>query len=85
MGKSQTVLEMVTMNTQLIVPMKNLKILRLLYNRNFENTEYYKDLWTCKNQLGRFFCTAKMHKFDSLSDITVDNLKLRPIIDHRSV
>ena len=33
------------------------------------------------NQPGRFFATAKTHKFTSLNDITVENLKLRPIID----
>ena len=33
------------------------------------------------NQPGRFFATAKTHKFDSYNDITIDNLKLRPIID----
>ena len=33
------------------------------------------------NQSGRFFATAKTHKFTSLNDITVENLKLRQIID----
>ena len=34
------------------------------------------------NQPGRFFATAKTHKFDSVNDITtLDKLKLRPIID----
>ena len=33
------------------------------------------------NQPGRFFATAKTGKFTSLNDITVENLKLRPIID----
>ena len=33
------------------------------------------------NQQGRFFATAKTHKFPSLIDITVENLKLLPIID----
>ena len=33
------------------------------------------------NQPGRFFSTAKKHKFTSLNDITVENLKLRRIID----
>ena len=33
------------------------------------------------NQLGRFFATAKTHKFTSLNDITAENLKLHPIID----
>ena len=33
------------------------------------------------NQPGRYFVTAKTHKFDSVNDITLDKLKLRPIID----
>ena len=33
------------------------------------------------NQPGRFFATAKAHKFDSVNDITLDKLELRPIID----
>ena len=33
------------------------------------------------NQLGRFFATAETHKFESVSDITLEELKLSPIID----
>ena len=33
------------------------------------------------NQPGRFFATAKTHNFTSLNDITVENLKLLPILD----
>ena len=33
------------------------------------------------NQLGQFFATAMMHKFESTSDITLEQLKLHPIID----
>lgn len=33
------------------------------------------------HQPARFFATAKTHKFENFDDITVDNLKLRPIID----
>ena len=32
------------------------------------------------NQPGRIYVTAKTHKFNSLVDINVDNLKFRPII-----
>ena len=32
-------------------------------------------------QPGKFFVTAKTHKFTSLNDIVVENLKLRLIID----
>ena len=33
------------------------------------------------NQPGRFFATAITHTFTSLNNITVENLKVRPIID----
>ena len=33
------------------------------------------------NQLARFFGTTKTHKFDTIEDINVKDLKLRPIID----
>ena len=33
------------------------------------------------NQPGRFFATAKTHKFESISEITLEQLKLRHIID----
>ena len=33
------------------------------------------------NQPARFFVTAKTHKFKSLEEINVDQLKLRPISD----
>ena len=33
------------------------------------------------NQQGRIFATAKTHKFDSVNDITLNKLKLHPIID----
>ena len=33
------------------------------------------------NRPVRFFATAKKHKFKSLEEINVDQLKLRPIID----
>ena len=33
------------------------------------------------NQTGQFFATTKKHKFKSISDITLEQLKLRPIYD----
>ena len=37
------------------------------------------------NQPDRFFATAKTHKFTSLNDITLENLKLRPITFNRDM
>ena len=49
--------------------------------RHFKRSEHYDQMRPVSNQPGRFFATAKTHKFTSLNDITVENLKLRPIID----
>ena len=32
------------------------------------------------NQLGLLYGTAKTHKFNNIADVTIDNLKFRPII-----
>ena len=52
----------------------------ILY-RNFRNYERYKDIKPDSNQPVRLYGTAKTHKFEFLEDITVGNLKFRPIID----
>ena len=49
--------------------------------RNFKKHKHYDEMRPVNNQPGRFFATAKTHKFDSLDDVTLENLKLRPIID----
>ena len=49
--------------------------------RHFYKHEHYEEMRPRSNQPGRFFATAKMHKFESISDITLEQLKLRPIID----
>ena len=49
--------------------------------RNFHNYECYKDMKPDSNQPTRLYGTAKTHKFETLEDITVANLKFRPIID----
>ena len=49
--------------------------------RHFYKHEHYEEMRPRSNQPGRFFATAKTHKFESISDITLEQLKLRPIID----
>ena len=49
--------------------------------RHFKKSEHYDQMRLVSNQPGRFFATAKTHRFTSLNDITIENLKLRPIID----
>ena len=48
---------------------------------NFHNYERYKDIQPDSNQLAHLYGTAKTHKFETLEDITIVNLKFRPIID----
>ena len=48
---------------------------------NLYKREQYENMRPKSNQPGRFFPTAKTQKFDSVNDITLDQLKLRPIID----
>ena len=49
--------------------------------RHFYKTKYYDGMRPVSNQPARFFATAKTHKFDTIEDINVKDLKLRPIID----
>ena len=48
---------------------------------NFRTHSQYQKMRPTSNQPGRFFATAKTHKFNSYEEINVNNLKLRPIID----
>ena len=43
--------------------------------RNFHNHERYEDMKPDSNQPARLYGTAKTHKFETLEDITVANLK----------
>ena len=49
--------------------------------RNFKKHPFYNKMRPHSNQPGRFFATAKTHKFNSYDEITADNIKIRPIID----
>ena len=49
--------------------------------RNFKDKfARYEDMRPVSNQPGRIYATAKTHKFNSLDEINIDNLKFRPII-----
>ena len=60
---------------------KNYHDFRTFYYRNFHYYERYKDMQPDSNQLARLYGTAKTHKFETLEDVTVANLKFRPVID----
>ena len=40
----------------------------------------YEDMRSISNQPGKIYATAKTHKFDSLENITIQNLKFHPIV-----
>ena len=54
----------------------DLKKFQDFLRRNFKD----KDMTPVSNQPGRSYATAKTHKLNSLYEITVENLKFRPII-----
>ena len=60
---------------------KNLHNFQTFLYNNFKTHSLYQKMRPISNQPGRFFATAKTHKFESYDDITKDNIKLRPIID----
>ena len=53
---------------------------QFLYN-NFRDHKEYEKMRPVSNQPARLFATAKTHKFQSFDDITLEDLKLRPIVD----
>ena len=61
--------------------LKKLESFQSFLYRHFKDIPYYKQMLPSSHQPGRFFASAKTHKFDNLNHINVTNLKLRPIID----
>ena len=49
--------------------------------RHFYKTKCYDGMRPVSNQPARFFANSKTHKFNTIEDIYVKDLKLRPIID----
>ena len=60
---------------------KDLSNFQSFLYRHFKNNKYYNDMRPQSNQPARFFESAKTHKFNNIDDITVEDLKLKPIID----
>ena len=59
----------------------NLKRFQDSLYRHFKDKKCYDEIHLVSNQPARFFATAKTHKFKSLEEINVDQLKLLPIVD----
>ena len=51
---------------------------RVFLKNNFKGSDFYNKIWTCRNQSGRLFYTAKPRQF---ANLTIENLKLKPIIN----
>ena len=51
-----------------------------LYRKFYGKYEHYEKILLISNQPGQLYGTAKTHKFSSIEDITLENLKFRPII-----
>ena len=67
---------------QVILPTHaDLKHFQDFLYRYFRDENCYDEMHPVSNQPTRFFVTTKSHKFHSLEEINVDQLKLRPIID----
>ena len=49
--------------------------------QNFKNSPHRSQMPPSSLQAARFFATAKTHKLENINDITIDKLKLHPIID----
>ena len=60
--------------------LSDLKNVQDFLRRNFKDKFiHYEDMRPVSNQPGRLYATAKTHKFNSLDEITAENLKYRPI------
>ena len=58
----------------------DLKLFKSFLYRNFRKYEHYEEMIPKYNQQGQLYDTAKTHKFTNIDEITIDNLKFRPII-----
>ena len=57
-----------------------LKNFKAFIYRNFKKYEHYEKMCAPSNTPAQLYGTAKTHKFDNISNITVESLKFRPII-----
>ena len=49
-------------------------------NRHFQSYKHFERMKSSSNTPAQLYSTTKTHKFENISDITVDSLKFRPII-----
>ena len=61
--------------------LRDLKLFQDFLRRNFKDKyNKYEEMRPTSHEPGKLYATAKTHKFNSLDDTTVDNLKFRPIM-----
>ena len=61
--------------------LRGLKLFQDFLCTNFKDKyDKYEEMRPASHEPGKLYATAKTHKFNSLDDINVDNLKFRPII-----
>ena len=60
---------------------EDLSLFRKFLYRHFKDHPKYKKMLPASHRPARMYGSAKTHKFQSYEDITVENLKLRPIMD----
>ena len=60
---------------------RGLKLFQDFLRTNFKDKyDKYEEMRPASHEPGKLYATAKTHKFNLLDDITVDNLKVHPII-----
>ena len=78
-NKLQTMIDEATANTTL----QDFKFFQDFFYRHLRNKSDhldYKKIKPSSNKPAFLYGTAKTHKFDDLDNVTIDNLKLRPIV-----
>ena len=70
-----------TYEESLDTTLEDLNQFRDFLYRNFKDHPKYKKMFPASHRPARMYGTAKTHKFNNYEDITVENLKLRPIMD----
>ena len=61
--------------------LKELQLFQSFFCQYFKNSSHYGQMLPSSHQPTCFFAIAKTHKFENINDITIDNLRLCPILD----
>ena len=66
---------------------KELESFQSFLYRHFKNSKipHYRQMLPSSHQPACFFATDKTDKFENINDITINNLKLRPVIGQTEI